>query len=128
MSRTDGTYPSYVKVNLDAAHPKDGWNDGCRRCSNCGKSWPNVAVFSPSPCHNVVAGIVKSGTPDMPWAKAVSELRHAKFERYYEKWNDGASDEELYWTKENDPSDYEMSEGMREIEKIIGNMEDSNAR
>lgn len=126
MSRSNNSFPSYVKLDINPARPKKGWDDGCRRCSECGKSWPNIASFSPSPCHNVTAGIVKTSPPDMTWPAAVKELLRAKFNKYYEQWNEGTSDEELYWTEESVPSEQEISEGMKEIEKLIACMEERN--
>lgn len=127
MSRSDHTFPSYIKIDLDPDKPKAGWDSGCRRCSKCSMSWPNVPVFSPSPCHNVAAGIVKSAKPEMSWHDAVLALFKARFDKYYEKWNEGLSDEELYWTNtESKVSDAEISEGMKEIEKMIS--EEHHAR
>lgn len=127
MSRSDQIFPSYIKLDLNPDQPKAGWEDGCRRCQRCGKSWPNLSVFSPSPCCNVASGIVKTAKPDMSWHDAVMKLIHVKFERFYEKWNEGLTDEELYWTNtESNVSDDEISEGMQEIEKLIS--EDNHAR
>lgn len=121
MSRSDGSFPSYVKMDLDPQQPRPGWNKGCRRCSNCGRNWPNVAVFSPSPCHDVDAGIVSTSAPDMTWSVAVHELLDAKFEKYYDRWNEGLSDEELYWTVDSSTSvsESEINEGMKEIENLL---------
>lgn len=121
MSRSDGEYPGYIKLQIDPKRPVEGWNDGARRCIACKKAWPNLALFSPSPCCNANAGVVSSAEPDMSWESAVKSLLHARFERYYEKWNEGASDEQLMWLVDDDMSfsEHEYKEGLKEIENLI---------
>lgn len=121
MSRSDGQYPSYVKLNVDPHKPPTGWDHGARRCIRCKKAWPNLAIFSPSPCCNENAGQSNTAEPDMSWADAVQHLLRAKFDRYYEKWNEGATDEQLMWMVDDDMpfSEHEYKEGLKEIERLI---------
>lgn len=120
MSRLDGTYPSYVKLDIDASHPPKGWNDGARRCEHCNKDWPNLSLFSPSPCCGANAGIVSTAIPDMTWPLAVKMLLTHRFEKWYERWNDGASDEDLVWMDIEVPySEHELEEGLEEIDHLV---------
>jgi hypothetical protein len=130
MPRSDGKYPHYVKLDVDPHNPPDGWDEGCRRCIVCKKNWPNIAVFSPSPCCNQQAGIVADGMPDVNWKEAVHYLLHSKFDKFYERWNEEATDEELRWISVEDfpVSEQEMNEGMQEIEALIADVEGRNAR
>lgn len=126
MGRSNGTFPSYVRLDLDHRQPPDGWKDGARKCIECGRNWPNVAAFVPTPCCDKVGGIVMDAVPDMTWPEAVSALLHFRFNRYYEKWNEGMSDAELNWSQEFPVNDDEVSEGMKEIEEFLSDLEQSN--
>lgn len=123
MSRTDGNFPPYSKLEYSKQNPPDGWNVGSRRCIGCKKDWPNVADFSPSPCCNYQAGVVADGFPDMDWETAYIELMRFRFERYYEKWNDGATDIELCWNTHESISEQEISEGLEKLNSFISELE-----
>lgn len=126
MTRSNGSFPTFTKTDLDPRSPKTGWNVGCRRCMQCGKNWPNISAFSPSPCCNTQSGIVGDGTPEMDWSSAVKQLLSLKFERLYERWNEGVSDEQLMWLTPPDKSlvsELEISEGLDEIDRIINSLE-----
>jgi len=60
----------------------------------------------------------------MTWAEAVKRLLKARFERYYEKWNDDVTDEALVWDETIDDNfpinEEDLRQGMEEIERIIG--------
>lgn len=121
MTRSDGTFPSYVKLNLSFDDPPKDWNVGVRRCIQCGKNWPNLNHFSPSPCCNAQAGVVADAIPDMGWEVALRDLLRFRFERYYERWNEGFTDEQLMFVEGIDtlpPSEEEISDGMAEIERL----------
>lgn len=87
----------------------------------CNKDWPNISVFSPSPCCNAQAGVVATAQPEMTWGRAVKELMYFRFERYYENWNEGVTDEEMTWLDlgEMPYTEHEYVEGIKEIERII---------
>ena len=127
MSRRDGNYPPYAKLEYSKNDPPEGWNDGARRCIGCKKDWPNVPEFSPSPCCNYQAGIVADALPEMTWDTALTELKRFRFERFYEKWNDGASDIELCWNNHEPISDEVISEGLEKLNSFIASMEEQEA-
>ena len=107
MSRRDGVFPPYVKLDLDKEvwQPKlPDYYDQSRCCNNCGTGWPNLDYFRMSPCCNDITTIVPGG-PDMRWPDAVDALQKFRFEKYYDKYNDGLSDEELAFeeVKKNEP-------------------------
>jgi hypothetical protein len=120
MSRSDGTFPSYSTIEISAIDPPDGWNDGARKCRACGKNWPRVRHFSPSPCCGVEAGIVTTSRPDMTWDIAAKALLNSRFEKYYERWNEGITDEQIAWvTTEGETfSDADFAQGLEEIERL----------
>lgn len=127
MSRSTNIYPSYVKLDLDQRKPPEGWRDGVRRCIICDRNWPNLPIFVPTPCCNAVGGIVLDANPDMTWPEAVSALFHFRFERYYDKWNEGITDEQMKWIDIDLPvSDEEMSEGMQEIDAFLNQLEEKD--
>lgn len=124
MSRSDGEFPLYTKLDYNVDDPPEGWNQGCRRCATCKKNWPNIPGFSPSPCCNYQTGIVADGTPDMSWQDAYRELMNFRFDRFYEKYNEGASDVELCWNSNERPSEQEISEGLDKLNSLISEMEE----
>jgi hypothetical protein len=122
MTRSTGRYPSYVKISLDPELPPDGWNEGIRRCMSCKKAWPNLGIFSPSPCCNVHAGISMGEElhPDMTWSAAVKALLIYRFEKYYERWNEGLSDEDLVNLGNGVPySDIKEKDIIGELEDLL---------
>lgn len=127
MSRSDGTYPGYVKLTYSKTNPPEDWDEGARRCIQCKKNWPNLSEFSPSPCCNHQAGIVADATPDTNWPDAYSDLLRFRFDRFYEKWNDGATDIELCWNNTEPVSDDEVCEGIKEINSLIASLETQQA-
>jgi hypothetical protein len=60
----------------------------------------------------------------MTWGEAVVKLLHARFERYYEKWNDDVTDEALLFDTTLDDrfaiSENDLREGLDEIDRLIG--------
>lgn len=130
MSRKNKTFPQYVVLKIDPqSPPEDIWERGARRCIKCGTQWPNYAIFSPSPCCGGACGTVQS-EPHMTWAEAVKSLLHARFERYYARWNDNVTDEELMWDESIEiPFDEEaFQQGMEEIERLIGESKSLEAK
>lgn len=123
MSRKDGEFPPYTKLRYHKDSPPEGWNEGARRCIECKKDWPNLPEFAPSPCCNQQCGVVGDATPEGTWRTAYAELLKFRFERYYEKWNDGASDIELCWNDNAEVSDSEISEGLEKLNALIDSLE-----
>lgn len=123
MSRKNNTFPKYVKLKIDAENPPaDVWERGSRKCVKCQTQWPSYSIFNPSPCCDASTE-VNTNTPHMTWGEAVKRLLIARFERYYEKWNDNVTDEALMWDQSIEdgfPIDEEsLKQGMEEIERLI---------
>lgn len=131
MSRSDNIFPKYVKLKIDATNPPhDLWERGGKNCVACGIKWPNYSVFNPSPCCNATTSVVQVG-PEMPWTEAVKRLLKARFERYYEKWNDSVTDEALLWDESIEIPTFEIDEkayqnGLAEIDRLINEPEKSS--
>lgn len=131
MSRTNNTFPKYVKLKVDAANPPhDLWERGGRKCVKCGINWPNYSIFNPSPCCDATTGVVQNSA-EMPWSEAVKRLLNARFERYYEKWNEDVTDEALLFDSSIEVAgividERELQSGMAEIERLIGEPEKSS--
>lgn len=126
MSRSDGSFPEYVKLKIDLKNPpEDMWDRGSRICQKCAMKWPGYAIFQPSPCC-AAPTVASPEDPQMTWGEAVRGLLRSRFERYYAKWNEDVSDEALLWDESivletTFPLDEEaLNEGMEEIERIIG--------
>lgn len=124
MGRSSGVFPSYVRLDINHRRPPEGWDQGSKRCIICDKNWPNLTVFVPTPCCDAIGGTIGDGKPDMTWPQAVSDLIHFRFEKWYDKWNEGASDVDLNWNNEYPVSEDDVREGMREIEKFISDIEE----
>jgi len=60
----------------------------------------------------------------MTWSEAVKQLLDARFERYYDKWNDDVTDEALLWDESIEDgypiSEEDLRDGIVEIERLIG--------
>jgi hypothetical protein len=95
MSRSDGKFPKVHKVTLTNADVPEDWSVS-RRCVSCNKHWPDHAAFAPTPCCD--SAIVRQQVPpDMSWQDAVFVLKEKAFDRAYDEWNEGFSDEQLLW-------------------------------
>lgn len=64
----------------------------------------------------------------MSWAEAVSALKQSRFERYYERWNEGVTDEQLVWMNpvEVPYSEQELEKGLDELNSFLDEVQ-SNA-
>lgn len=125
MSRKDSVYPKHVKLKIDPKNPPaDLFERGSRRCVKCGTQWPNYSIFTPSPCCEGASQNIAT-PPHMTWEESSRLLLHARFERYYEKWNDDVTDEAIIYDesiKAEIAIDPELlAQGLEEIEVIIGN-------
>jgi len=123
MSRKDKTFPKYVKLKIDKdSPPADLWERGARKCLKCNSLWPSYSIFNPSPCCNVTTEVLPSETPFTTWSESVEKLLEARFERYYDKWNDNVTDEEILWDEsiqDDFPIDEEdLKKGLEEIERL----------
>lgn len=96
MSRSDGEFPTYTKLEIDPDTWPADYFDKARMCVGCGLHWPHPHLFDPSPCCNCETEVIESA-PDMRWPDAVKRLHEARFDRWYEDYNDGLEDEQLAW-------------------------------
>jgi len=123
MSRKDRKFPKHIVLKIDGENPPaDLWERGSRRCIKCGTQWPAYSIFNPSPCCNANAAVIPEA-PSMTWSEAVKRLLFARFERYYEKWNDDVTDEALLFDESIDAfpiSEDDLREGLAEIDRLIG--------
>ena len=95
MNRTDGKFPAYEKIEIDPeVWPTNYW-DSSLKCPSCATLWPNQVLFIMTPCCKVKAKINTGEAPDMRWPEAVKRLLTARFERIYDEWNEGYTDEQL---------------------------------
>lgn len=128
LTRYDGTFPHYTKLEYNKSSPPQGWNEGARRCMECKRDWPNLPEFSPSPCCNMQAGVVSDASTEMTWADAYGALMLFRFERIYEKWNDGMTDVELIWTSNESYNEDLINEGLEEINSLILSVEHNDTK
>jgi len=120
MSRSDGRMPAYIPLDIDKdLWPANYW-DNSRRCTgeNCGLKWPDTHLFTTSPCCKSNT-IREEGPPDIRWPEAVSRLLHLRFERFYEEWNEGRSDEELAWEDVKTGGEYDHNKASKEVDRFI---------
>jgi hypothetical protein len=95
VARSNGEFPGFEKIDLDAdTTPKNYW-DSNRRCPTCNTCWPDVETFNPAPCHPDVETVRENGAPDMRWETAIKRFHECRFEHYYNEWNEDKSDEQL---------------------------------
>jgi hypothetical protein len=125
MSRKNNIFPKYVKLKIDKDNPPaDLWERGARRCLKCRAQWPAYSIFNPSPCCNASTEVLPNESSHLTWSESVEKLLEVRFERYYDKWNDNVTDEELIWDRsiEDDlPMDEEaLKQGLEEIDRLTG--------
>lgn len=100
MSRMNGQYPTYNKLDIDKEEwPQDYW-EGARICEVCAMQWPRFDIFSTSPCCGSNTAPDREIGPEMRWPTAVERLLHFRFTEWYEEWNAGLTDEQLAWSNE----------------------------
>ena len=93
-------FPKYSKIEVDKEiWPPKYW-DASRVCLACKARWPNVHLFSDSPCCGVETEIDDKNAPDMRWPDAVNSYLHGRFNKLYESYNGGRTDQELVYEDE----------------------------
>jgi hypothetical protein len=123
MSRSDGTFPNYVRLDIDPdVWPEDYWNRAFV-CKGCGTAWPATHLFDPSPCCNAMGWPVDA-PPEMRWPEAVAALKAARFGAIYDEWNEGVDDEQLAWAELMTDGELDDSKLSAEIDRLI---EDANS-
>lgn len=121
MPRSDGRFPRYEKLDIDPDTRPPGYDNftyGSRRCVECDKRWPNSDYFNPSPCCSKPTKVFDM-SPSMSWREAVKVLNEARFERYYEAWNENVTDEELDIDVRLPVKEEDVQAGMTVIDQII---------
>jgi len=96
MSRSDGKFPVYTRLDIDVEEWPQGYYEKARQCEGCGLKWPHPHVFDVSPCCDAKTMLIEDA-PDMRWPDAVKALHEARFTRLYEEYNDGVQDDQLDW-------------------------------
>lgn len=94
MARNEGTFPPYVKLDINPdSWPNHYW-ESARKCDNCGDNWPNTHLFTESPCCGSETTQVDA-PPERRWPEAVRELLFYRFGNWYIEYDGGTSDEDL---------------------------------
>lgn len=118
MSRTDGKFPTYTKLDVSPDEwPLSYW-DKSRQCSSCGFQWPHPHIFEPSPCCSEPTNLIDS-PPELRWPEAVSKLLNARFEKFYFEYNAGVDDEQLPWDDVKTNGHYDEKKAKAEVEQLL---------
>lgn len=117
MSRSNGEFPTYKKLNIDPDEWPADYFDTARQCVGCAFLWPHPHIFDPSPCCNVETELVE-GSPDIRWPDAVKRLHQARFSRWYDEYNEGLEDEQLAWEEVLSHGELDQLKIEQAIEKI----------
>lgn len=116
MSRMDGKYPTYNKLEIDKDNwPVDYW-EGSRLCEVCATQWPRYDIFDTSPCCGSNTVLDREIGPEMRWPTAVERLLQFRFDEWYEEWNAGLTDEQLAWHPET--IEQEINEFKQALEAV----------
>jgi hypothetical protein len=94
MGRSDGSFPSYKKLDVHPAEWPKNYYHSSRSCIQCGLRWPDQEIFSPTPCCN--SRTLKSElAPEMRWVEACKRILESRFDEFYEEYNEGLTDDQL---------------------------------
>jgi len=119
MSRSKGTFPRYSKVDVDPElWPLRYW-DASRFCESCGTRWPNTHLFSKCPTCDIGTTIDEHSAPDMRWPDAVKSYLASRFEKLYERYNEGRTDQELIYEDEKKSEDFDFDKIDTEIKNSV---------
>jgi hypothetical protein len=118
MSRHDGSFPEYTKIDVSPDEWPLGYWEKARECTGCGFNWPHPHLFEPSPCCNEPTNLI-DGTPGLRWPEAVAKLLSVRFERWYDEYNEGVSDEQLPWEDLKTNGDFDEDKAKAEVEQLI---------
>lgn len=117
MSRSDGKFPAYTKLEIDSEKWPPNYFDKARQCIGCGLLWPHPHLFDPSPCCDCETTVVEN-MPDMRWPEAVKRLHQVRFDRWYDEYNDGLEDEQLAWEEVISHGELDEEKAKEAIEAI----------
>lgn len=122
MSRSDGTFPPYAKLDVDPTEWPDDYWDSSRTCP-CGKQWPAIGLFGISPCCGKSTTLTESSVPDMRWPDAITALLRARFDSWYTDYNENVEDETLAWTDVTTNGEFDDTKASAEVEALIQDLE-----
>lgn len=123
MPRSDGNFPSYVRLKIDPDLWPDNYWDESRRCIGCERHWPNTHLFEICPGCGRKTGKVASA-PDMRWPEAISALVTSRFEALYEIWNEGVEDEQLEWEDVKTDGKLDNNKLQEVVDNFLGNVKE----
>lgn len=118
MSRRDGLFPTYKKLEVFPDEWPLGYWDKSRECSACAFMWPHPHVFEPSPCCDEPTNLV-DGPPEIRWPEALIKLQQARFEKFYHEYNEGITDEQLPWEDLKSDGHYDEDKAKAEVEELL---------
>ena len=99
MARSDGNFPVVSRLDIDPKIWPQKYYAASQVCRECETAWPISHLFAPSVCCDAPTR-TSNNAPDMRWPEAVSSLLTARFDRYYDEYNEGVSDAELVLDEE----------------------------
>jgi len=126
MSRSNGEFPKYIKLELNAEEWPDNYWDCHRKCAACGLGWPNHKMFTKCPECNLGLSSIKAGPPDMRWPDAVMSFHAARFEALYATWNEGITDEQLPWEELKTDGELDNNKITGAVEELIETSQEKN--
>lgn len=95
MSRTDGKFPRYIKLDIDQDNWPDNYWSSSRFCRECGTHWPNTHLFETCLNCDISTSVDTYSPPEMRWPDAITSLLTYRFEKLYEIYNEGIDDKQL---------------------------------
>ncbi len=110
MGRSTGVFPRNIRLDIDPAKWPDNYYDRSYQCTECGENWPHTHLFSAKSMCCDANTQSKKESPSMRWPDAVFSLLSKRFDRFYDEYNEGITDDELGLNPE------EIAEG---IERLI---------
>jgi len=125
MSRTDGKFPGYTKLDISAEDWPDKYWEKSRACAECGYRWPYPHLFQPSPCCGAFTTLIDEA-PSLRWPEAVSRLFHERFEKFYDEYNEGLTDDKLDWEDLKTDGHYDEQKGAAAVDALLKDTQNGN--
>lgn len=118
MSRSNGTFPRYIKLDVDPDQWPTNYFSSCQYCEVCEMRWPASHLFSICPRCAEKTEVDTHNAPDIRWPDAIRELLTARFEDFYEQYNEGLTDEQLAWDEVKQTAPYDFDALEAEVEDL----------
>lgn len=115
MSRSTGTFPRYTKLEISPNDWPKNYYNSCRYCEVCEFNWPASHLFIDCPFCGERTDIDDANPPDIRWPDAINHLLNARFEKFYEKYNEDLTDEQLIWEDKIEDFDFKALDSELEI-------------